>query len=767
MCTSRFLICLAAFFTSRIYRIFLAVVIPTLSIGNANSQDIGAYKTIASGDFPNLGIWAVWNGSGWVPASVKPGVANDIYIDQSHILRLISHEQVKSVYINAETGAGQKLNLSGFNLDVHGTLQAFTGVAPGTADNAWNSQNWIGNSPTSTLTFKGNSRTIVDRNSWSAQTTQSRFSVIFDPGPGVVLTVNAPMKALSFTIRSGTVIQKLDNSVIPAACHTFSFNTETSLFGHGPFGNFTIEDGATLISECNSNLVNRSTSGSVSALTFDLQNGGNLILEGNLPRIEAANFQLNGNLIFRGGSVPKSFLTSSFPDASTPNSVRNVELQGNQNLTLPTQLFLLGNLVKSGTGNINSNGTHLIIFGSGNQEIRGFPLVTRDLTLNKSGGIFYPRNHLTIERNLTMTQGRMDLQGNLLRINTSHSGGLAYTGGSWRNVGNLTLFGLPATLTGSNASFPFEDVLNGGVRKIQLLGPSSGGSISVRFLEYTGANHDPNFNDTDGTPILYQLYSHFQFSGLTPSTQSVELRLSASDLIVDNVDDLRVVSTGQPAPGTHLPGTDASLLWARRTISWNELSGFNFTIGSYRELSILPVTWLGIEVLSKKDGNLIKWNLGQEKGNLLFEIYRTKTDRLNWEKISAIGSTGDSNLPTSYSYLDAKSSRFENYIYRIKQVSLDGTESWSDAARTFIHSEEKRVEIFPNPYRYGPLQIYFSENESQLLGLSISNTNGHTLIRLKSTKEVSEELISSLPPGIYFIHLEFPDQVVTKRFIKH
>jgi hypothetical protein len=758
--------CLLAIFTCRIYRIFLAVVIAVLSLGSSFCQEIGAYKTIASGDFPNVSIWVIWNGSSWNPASAKPGILNDIYIDQNHTVSLIANEAVKTVFINAETGAGQKLNLNGFNLDVHGMLHAFSGAAPGVLGNAWNSQNWIGNSLTSTLTFKGSSRTILDKPSWSAQTTQSRFGVIFDPGPGVELTVNAPFKALSFTIKSGTVIQRLDHAVIPAACHTFSFNTETTVYGSGPFGDFTIEDGASFISECNTNLVNRSTSGSDSALNFDLQNGGTLILEGNSPRIEAANFQLNGNVIFSGSSGPKSFLSSSFPDASTPNSVRNVELRGDQNLTLPAQLFLLGNLIRSGTGTINANNTHLVIFGSGNQEVQGFPLVTRDLTLNKSGGIFYPRNPLTIQRNLTMIAGRMDLQGNNLSINTLTSGGLAYTGGSWRNVGNLTLFGLPATLTAGNASFPFEDALNGGIRKIQLLGSSPGGALSIRFLEYKGANHDPNFNDTDGTPILYQLYSHFQFSNLTPSTQSIELRLSASDLIVDNVDDLRVVGTGQPAPGSHLPGLNPSLLWARRSLSWNDLSGFNFTIGSYRELTILPVTWIGLEVFNLKEGNLIKWSLGQEKGNLLFEVYRRKADGTAWEKISTLSSRGDSNQSITYSYLDEQTSLFENYLYRIRQVSMDGTDSWSTVVRTFAKSSENEVVIFPNPHQRGPLKIHLPADKSKVISLKIANLHGQILDQLPLTEEISEELISSLSPGIYFIQIELADKRIIKRFIK-
>ncbi|WP_187177722.1 T9SS type A sorting domain-containing protein [Algoriphagus sp. AK58] len=748
----------------------MAVAGLIMSLGVAYSQEMGAYKTLSSGDFPNISIWATWNGTSWVPAAAKPGLLNDIYIDQNHTLRLTGNEQAKSVFINAEAEAGQKLNLNGFNLDIYGTLSAFSGPAPGVPANAWNSQNWIGNSLSSTITFRGNSRKILDKSSWSAQTTQSRFGVIFDPGFGVELTVEAPLKALSFTVKSGTLIQKLDTSVIPNVCFTLSFNTETTVFGSGPFGDFTIEDGATFISECNSNIVNRSTNGSVSALNFDLQNGGTLILEGSAPRIEAANFQLNGRIIFRGPSGPKSFLSSSFSDAASPQSVRHLELQSSQNLSLPNQLFLLGNMTKSGTGNFLTSNTHLILTGSTNQEIIGFPLRVRDLTLNKPNGIFFPRGNLTVERTLTLTQGRIDLQQNDLRINTSGQGGINYGGGSWRNAGSVTYFNIPSLLTATNATFPFEDMLNGGIRKIQLLGPSPGGNLSLRFLEYKGANHDPKFNDTDGTPILYQLYSHFQFSGLSPSNQEVELKISAASLIVDNVDDLRVVGTGQPSPGNHLPGLDPSLLWARRSLQWDELSNFNFTIGSFRELSILPVSWISINVSQSASGKMITWKVGQERNNLLFEIYRSHVEKLEWEKIGSIASKGNSKNPVEYSFEDKSTKRFKEYLYRIRQISLDGSESWSVVARTFQYAEgpTHNLLVYPNPHERGPLRIWASKNwdfsDAKLMILSL---HGQVLLELPYASEIQEQFVNALAPGNYFLHLVTPYQSFSTRFIKH
>jgi hypothetical protein len=166
---------------------------------------------------------------------------------------------------------------------------------------------------------------VISKNAWSGFTTNSRFSVIFDSGPGIELTIETPFKALDFTIRSGTLIQKLDSSVIPSICASLSFNTEVAA-NVGPFGNLRIENGAKLISQCNIEILFRSASGNISASLFDLQEGGELILEGANPRMEAANFQLHGKVTFRGGVGPKSFFTSSFVGASIPNWVSDLEI---------------------------------------------------------------------------------------------------------------------------------------------------------------------------------------------------------------------------------------------------------------------------------------------------------------------------------------------------------------------------------------------------------------------------------------------------------
>ncbi len=761
-------IAFTAFFRSRIYSIFLAVVMNCLYPYFSNSQEINSYRTINSGNFSNVTIWEIFNGMVWQAAIAKPGPSNDIYINQTHLLTLISNEQAKSVFINAEALADQKLNLNGFNLDVYGTLQGFSGPAPGVSPKrAWNSINWIGNSISSTITFKGNSRVIIPQNTWTAQSDRSRYSVIFDPGNGIELILEEGFKALNFTIRSGIVYQKLDKSVTPNICPSISFNTEFTVFGAGPFGTFTIEPGGSFKSDCNSLLLFRSAS--LSAGLFDLQTGGNLILEGNAPRIEAASYQLNGKITFRAGVSPKSFLTGSFPDAGMVNSVHELEIQGTQNLTLPSELSVTGDLVQIGSGRFLTTTSHLKFIGNSNQKVIGFSLSPRDLTLDKSGGTLTLNENLNVLRNLNLNNGRIDFKGKSLILNSSTSGALNYQGGSLKNLSSFTYLNVPGTFNAINGTFPFEDRYQGGVRKVQLLGNTAGGNLTINFTEYDGAEYNSGFLDTDGTPILYRLFSYFQFSGLTPSSNAIELRISADQLIVDDVDDLRIVGTGYAAPGSHLPGLDPIQLWARRNLTLSELSGVNFTVGSYRTLSVLPVEWLDVIAKYYLDTPQLTWSLAREKDNEKFEIFRSEYPLNHWKKAGEVLSKGNSEAKIFYTFQDGNLIPMRDWYYRIKQVDLSGKWSWSKVVllKSASDRNDKKVLISPNPYFSGPINIEIPDSyEENGTIVSISSSNGVLISNQLFEKKSFMEQLETLKSGLYLIQITSNRESQTIRWIK-
>jgi hypothetical protein len=182
-------------------------------------------------------------------------------------------------------------------------------------------------------------------------------------------------------------------------------------------------------------------------------------------------------------------------------------------------------------------------------------------------------------------------------------GGYRYSNGSWRNLALLSYVGLPPLLDEHNATFPFEDLANGGQRWLQVLGsPPTGGELRIEFVEEVGANHDANFQDVDGTTIIYQLYSHFKIS-VDPvlGEGELELRMAADSLLIDQVEDLKLVNKGQAAPGIPLKGVEENFPWARRRVKWADLSGIEWTIGSFREATVLPIISKNIPI-SPRDG---------------------------------------------------------------------------------------------------------------------------------------------------------------------
>ena len=756
-------------FGCRIYFIFLAVLIFCPYQNGILAQEINSFKTINSGNYSNPAIWNVFDGMNWVATSMKPSQSNDIYIDQTHLVLLTENEQAKSIYINAESGANQKLNLSGFALEVFGSLNAFSGSAPGSPSGTWNSQNWIGNSIGSRLIFKGNSRTIIRKNHWSGFTTNSRYSVIFDPGEGQELIIEEPFKAVQFTIGSGTVIQQLDTSVTPATCASISFNTETTVYGIGPFGTLTIADGATFVSQCNSGIIFRSAAGMISASLLDVQTGGKVILEGSNPRMEVATFQLNGTLIYRGGTTPKTFLSSSFSDAGIPDRLTHLELQGNQQLNLPSSLYLHGDLIQSETGAFNSTSTDFHFIGNLAQSIEGFSLTTRNLIINKTGGQVNVSQNLTVTETLFMENGTLDFQENELYLNGASTGGLSYINGAWERLREIHYFFPPATFNSANATFPFTDRHQKGIRRVQLLGNSNGADLRITYTEYQGAEYNAGFDDNDGTPILYRLYSYFNFYGMSSNTNPVELRISADNLIVDQVDDLRIVGTGYAAPGNHLSGIDPTLLWARRSLTFSQLEGVNFTVGSFRTLSVLPVIWTNFEGKNSSNHIQLIWTVAAEKANLGFEILRSDNGITEWERVDFVMSKGDSDKPVSYEFRDLKSTIFQNQYYQIKQIDLNGNFSSSPVILIkALNQTEKNIQIFPNPYQSGPIwfkvpfAMTFRSSQLQVLGI-----DGKIYFQEEGDFAVLEQFLMNLPSGVYFIRIGHADSIQVIRWMKH
>lgn len=734
-------------------------------------HEINDYKSIASGNYNNPAVWQIWNGGTWVASSAKPNLNNNIFIEQGHEIRLTGNEEAKNVYLFSAASPGRKLNLQTFELQVYGALRAMEKSGSDFILNNGSSllTDWI-YPETGKIVFKGTSRTVVDRASWSAQNSNSRYVVVFNPNPGETLTVNSGFKANAFIIQSGTVVQTVNTMGVPA-CSTFSFNNQMAFNGTGPYGDFVIEPGATFISNCSAPLdqiIRRSAS--ITAGLFQVKPGANLVLFGNDPTMDAAVFRFEGNVYYRSNSGNQRLIRTTFAASGNPKTYNNILFENASNKLLPDSLFLTGDFARLTGGNIIEAPTFLRFQGTGIQQVIGFDMDIRQLEVNKPSGslIFY--SDVRSKTNFIMKNGQVDFSGFDLYVNTLGGGTLSYEEGKWINLNQLFYNQIPATLTANNATFPFEDLYQGGIRKVQLLGNSPGGNISVRFIEIPGSNNDPMYDDLDGTPILYQLNSYFEFSGMSPSTSPIEMRISAESLVVDDVDDLRITGNGNAALGNHLPGLDPTLLWARRDLEYGQINGNPFTVGSFRLLSVLPVTWLDVSAKWNQGNIEIFWSTAKESENQSFFVHRSLDGIDYFEIIGEVASNGDSEHIQEYRFSYFEKIRKSEAYYQIEQRDINGKNSFSKVFKLGVSpdsTKESKVTVWPNPYESGTIHFELPNglNPDQI-SIRISDLKGQSFYFGKYTDSKMEEFLEKLSPGMYLIDLKSSTQNYVVKLIK-
>ena len=744
--------------SARIYRIILFIFLELGYSYVSFSQialEIGDYRTISSGDFDNPAIWERWDGSAWLPAATKPEIGNNVFVNFGNEIRLTSNETVKNVYLNAEGTTGRKINLQSFELIIYGSLRLmqrngldFELVGSSTAITL---TDWI--YPISgKIVFRGTSRTVLDRSSWSAQTTRSKFTVIFNPDPGQTLTVNSPIKATEFIVRSGTVIQTLNTEGVPA-CSTFSFNDQAEFNGTGPYGDFIIEPGATFVSQCpgppQEQIIRRTNT--IPAALFHLKPGANLVLLGNNPQMDVAEFRFEGNTYYRSNAGTQHLVSTTFASSGNPKTYHNLLFENAAVKLLPDSVFLTGDIGRL-TGPTPRDGPSMLRFqGTAEQQIVNWELELSQIHVAKPSGRIVTFNDLRSLGNWIMESGQIDFNGYDLYVNTDGIGSFQYTGGTWRNIHRFFYTNFPTVLTKENAHFPFEDVYQGGVRRLRLSGTSPGGDFQVRYIEIPGSNWEPDFDDTDGTPILYQLNSYFEIEGLSAGSNTIEMELAADNLIVDAVDDLRIVSNGTPAPGLHLPGVDADTLWARRSLTYDQLNNRTFTIGSYRYLSILPINFINQKAIWKSGEVNITWEVAANDEQGIYEIEKSIDQVANFKSIVKL--PAETNKLSNH-YLYAWKEPTGRTFFRIKFTNLEGKRIYSRIFRLEGVSEySSKASIYPNPVKTEQLHLslpnYFDPASSTI---QIYDSKGTLIDELSLEKFNLSFKGHSLQAGMYLIH---------------
>jgi trimeric autotransporter adhesin len=177
--------------------------------------------------------------------------------------------------------------------------------------------------------------------------------------------------------------------------------------------------------------------------------------------------------------------------------------------------------------------------------------------------------------------------------------------------------------------------------------------------------------------------------------------------------------------------------------------------------SILPVTFSRFNATASQCRVALTFSTAFEQNNSHFEMEWSSNGR-DFVKIATVASKGNSSIEQTYAYTHNNPAAGNNY-YRIKQVDLNGTITYSQVINTSSDCSRVKIAAYPNPM-VNQLNVSGLQPGSVL---QLIDANGKTVL---SARAVQSNLIlntTQLPKGNYYlIAIAIDEQKQTIKLIK-
>lgn len=199
-------------------------------------------------------------------------------------------------------------------------------------------------------------------------------------------------------------------------------------------------------------------------------------------------------------------------------------------------------------------------------------------------------------------------------------------------------------------------------------------------------------------------------------------------------------------------------------------SGVNYWIDvRFQPDFSLPVSLSDFKATATASDVVLDWKTEHEYYNKGFEIQRSNNGA-DWYAVNFVDGANESNVTRNYAYTD-KSLAPGKYFYRLKQIDLDGRNSFSSTVTAVVGGKGK-VSLFqnyPNPFT-GVTTIRFDLPSTQKARLSILDMSGREIrILTDNTAEAGSHLVklnsSGLPPQSYIVRLQTEEGILTRKIV--
>ena len=417
------------------------------------------------------------------------------------------------------------------------------------------------------------------------------------------------------------------------------------------------------------------------------------------------------------------------------------------------------------TQTVNLNGTQTqSIGGSGGTIYFG---ALSSLKTNNSNGFILNRS-LQIEGPLTMTSGNINLNSDTITLGSSSTvSSLTYSSGNMIGSGMLKRWIGTNTITIGSDDGRFPLGTSNSDRSLWIGGiASSGGTVSVMHNDVNGRtayNNPFSDNATNSITVNVRQNSNWVISnadGFSGSSFDIRVQGAAGATDVTNTTDLRITQDTNIAPGGSLDGggTTSSPQANRTGLADTDLNNI-FYIGGDSTQNPLPVKLISFKATcSDEQKVLIEWRSSSEINVDRYEIEKS-FDGKNFEKLTTIKSSGNSNSIITYGAIDVNAFIHSAIVYyRLKMIDMDGHFELSSIVIVtqnvdhFINS----INAFPNPTN-GDIVLNIESNQSQKSKIEIIDRLGKTFYSSNQSLEIGNNNIkinmNSMETGLYIIRI--------------
>jgi hypothetical protein len=180
--------------------------------------------------------------------------------------------------------------------------------------------------------------------------------------------------------------------------------------------------------------------------------------------------------------------------------------------------------------------------------------------------------------------------------------------------------------------------------------------------------------------------------------------------------------------------------------------------------TILPIQLLSFEAHPQNNQWIqLKWTTGSEINNKGFEVQRS-LNGVDFEKIGWVNGAFNSQTKLNYAFDDRNVISGFKYYYRLNQVDMDGSNSYSKIRVASITNNDFGLIIYPNPTK----DMLFLQSNQDIARYEITDAIGKICTIMDSDKNRFVKVdVLNYPEGTYFVKIFFNSgESIIKKWIK-